>query len=146
MMLRGRPVAVSSGAATAPNVRRWYCFFFIFYPLTTFPFLFLCFRFLLLPPLFYLSLFFSFVCFFFLPSLSFVLSLPLSLFCFFVFFFFSSASVLSSPLSSPPSSTSALGVLFIEPKAWLCTALMRSKRLVGHWCDCQGPAPPLGFW
>jgi len=58
------------------------------------------------------------------------------------FFVFSFSSVSSSPVLL----TSALGVLFIEPRAWLCTALMGSSRLVGHWCDCQGPAPPpLGF-
>ena len=84
-----------------------------------------------------ISVCFFFFRMFFFSSLSFVLSLPLSLFCF-SFFFFSSASVLPPSLSSPPSSTSALGVLFIEPKAWFCTALMGSKRLVGHWCDCQG--------
>jgi len=64
------------------------CFFFlIFFPLTTFPFLFLCFRLLLLPPLFYLSLFFFFrMFFFFLLSPSFYLFLSLSsVFRFFLF-------------------------------------------------------------
>lgn len=116
MTLQWRPVAVSSGVAAAPNVRRCYCFFFIiFYPLTTFPFLFLCFRFLLLPPLFYLSLFFFLSYVFSLPSLSFVLSLPLSLLCFFFPLPPLSSPSLSSPLFlffSPPLFSAFLGSIY----------------------------------
>jgi len=114
-------------------------FFPVFYPFPAFPFssYVSVFSFSSLPSL--LSVCFSFLCFFLCFSL-----LSVSLFFRFflslssVFFVFSFSSV------SPPL-FSALGVLFIEPKAWLGTALMGSSRLVGHWRDCQGPAPLPGF-
>ena len=140
MTLRWRPVAVSSGAATASNVRRCCCFFFYFLPVNNFSLSLPMFPFSPSPSSVLSQSVFFFRMFFFLPSLSFVLSLPLSLFCFSFFFLFCLC-----PLPLLSSFTSAFGVLFIEPKAWLCTTLMGSNRLVGHWCDCQGPAPPLGF-
>ena len=76
--------------------------------------------------------------FFSLPSLSFVLSL-LSLSSVFSVFSFS-----PSVLSSPPL-FSVLGVLFIEPRAWLCCGAWGAtdRSAIGH--DCQGSAPLPGF-
>ena len=78
--------------------------------------------------LFFFSLFLLSPSFYLFPSLSSVFSFSPS----------------PRPFPSPPL-FSVLGVLFIEPRAWLCTALMGSSRLVGHWRDCQGPAPLPGF-
>ena len=128
---RSSRTAAPGGAAAVPNVR-----------FQLFPFLPMFRSSLFLPfPLFSQSVFLSSVFFMFFSPLDFSLLsvLPLSLLCFFVFSF--------SSVSSPPPVllTSALGVLFIEPRAWLCTALTGSSRLVGHWRDCQGSTPLPGF-
>jgi len=85
------------------------------------------------------SLFSRFTFFLLFSGWSFLSSRSSSLFCFSLFLLSPSFYLL------PLSPFSVLGVLFIEPKAWLCTALMGSSRLVGHWRDCQGPAPLPGF-
>ena len=81
----------------------------------------------------YLPLFLCFFFFFF--SSRFLSSFQSSLLCFFRFLL----------LPPPFSLLSVLGVLFIEPRAWLCCGAWGAtgRSAIGH--DCQGPPPPLGF-
>jgi len=128
---RSSRTAAPGGAAAVPNVR-----------FQLFPFLPMFRSSLFLPfPLFSQSAFLSSIFFYVFLSSRFLSSFGSSslsplFFCFLL---------LLRLLPSPVLLTSALGVLFIEPRAWLCTALMGSSRLVGHWRDCQGPAPLPGF-
>jgi hypothetical protein len=106
------------------------------------PLSFVSFPFRFLP--FLLLLWFSFPPFSFLSVHS--SSSPLSL----SFGFFRSPPLSSVffrfflPVSSPPF-PSVLGVLFIEPRAWLCCGAWGAtgRSAIGH--DCQGSAPLPGF-
>jgi len=81
--------------------------------------------------------------------LSFGSLLFLSPFSLFRFFSFSSPLLCFFPFLSPrlfsPPLPSVLGVLFIEPRAWLCCGAWGAtgRSAIGH--DCQGSAPLPGF-
>jgi len=80
-------------------------------------------------------------------SLRFSLFFSFSLFSPFSLFrvsFFSSVFFVFSSLLRPPSPQRSW-VLFIEPRAWLFTALMGSSRLVGHWARLPRFGPPPRF-
>ena len=134
----GSRVAAPGGAAAVLNVRRCYCFFSVFstrfqlsLPLPIFrSFFFLPF------PLFSRSVF-SFLCFFYVFLSSWFLSSFGSSSFSPLFFRF---LLLLFPQCS--------WVLFIEPRAWLFTALMGSSRLVGHWARLPrfGPPPRFSGW
>jgi len=138
-MLRWRPVAVSSGAAAVPNVRRCYCFFFNFLPVNNFS--------LSLPM--------------FRSSFSFFLSLSsLSLFFFRMFFFLFLLSpsfyLFPSVFSFSPSPSSVLffllslllcWLLFIVPSEWLFAVEHGEQpagRPLGATAKARPPSPV--FW